>query len=61
MPEKCERCEQLELLANAYQDALRNTFLALQIALDPDTSDTWRAETRKKLSESPLGAPQKPQ
>lgn len=58
---QCERCGQLEALAQAYQQALSNTFLALQIALQPDTSDKWRAETLKRLSEDPRGTPQKPE
>lgn len=60
MPTKCERCEQLELLAQAYQDALRNTYMALMVALQPDTSDARRAEMLADLQEGPKDGPQDP-
>jgi hypothetical protein len=55
---KCERCEQMEMLAQAYQDALKNTYLALMIALQPDTSDARRAEMLKELEEGAKDAPE---
>lgn len=49
MPTSCDRCKQLEDLAHAYQAALKNTFLALRIALQPDTTDAVRAEMLKRI------------
>lgn len=49
MPEKCGRCEQLEQLAAALQDALKNTFRVLMVSLDPGTSDERRAEILAEL------------
>lgn len=57
---KCDRCEQLEMLAQAYQDALKNTYLALMVALQPDTSEARRAEMLKELEEGGNDGPQDP-
>lgn len=53
---KCERCEQLELLAQAYQDALKNTFRVLMVALQPDTSNERRAEMLLEITRGPQDA-----
>lgn len=50
MAETCERCEQLEMLAQAYQDALKNTFHLLMIALQPDTTNEERAKVLVQIN-----------
>ncbi len=61
MPGKCERCVELELLAQAYQDALKNTFMALMVSLQPDTSNERRAEMLRSLSDGPSGPLEPPE
>lgn len=50
MAETCERCEQLEMLAQAYQEALKNTFHLLMISLQPDTTPEERAKVLAEIN-----------
>lgn len=60
---KCERCVQMEQLADGYRIALIESAKLLQFVLLPTTTDAERAEIRQKafdMASEPSEAPKAP-
>lgn len=54
---KCERCPQVEELAEGFRQALIEAAKLIQFILLPTTTDAERAEIRRKAFGPPSGAP----
>lgn len=56
--EKCERCPQLEELAEGFRVALIEAAKLIEFILLPSTTDADRAEIRRKAFGTPSEAPE---
>jgi hypothetical protein len=59
--QKCERCYQLEELAEGFRLALIESSKLLEFLIDPSTTDADRAEIRKRVFEGTSGPSSEPE